>query len=161
MYCSLCNWSWKQSLPTPHFDESLILCHLLSEKQKGLSLTGGHQGLGGFRLTHTLLTQNSQTGEEERKPQGEENIFEVTLRTLWSCSLVQKQRWACAVCLELALQFYLWWLCIQDCTCTALNPAMSPSRETLMFKELKLFVKSTLLLWRNRSRWIFKKKCGC
>lgn len=37
---------------------------------------------------NTLLTQNSQTGEEERKPQGDEEIFEVTLRTslkLFTC----------------------------------------------------------------------------
>lgn len=44
--------------------------------------------LEGCRLKHTLLTQNSQRGEEERKPQGDEEIFEVTLRTslkLFSC----------------------------------------------------------------------------
>lgn len=37
--------------------------------------------LQGCRLKHTLLTRSSQTGEEARKPQGDEEIFEVTLRT--------------------------------------------------------------------------------
>lgn len=48
----------------------------------------GDRRFQGCRLKHILLTRRSQTGEEERKPQGDEEIFEVTLRTslkLFSC----------------------------------------------------------------------------
>lgn len=71
--------------------------------------------LQGCRLKHTLLTRNSQTGKEERKPQGDEEVFEVTLRTslkLFSCPEAKMGLYP-TVRLDLTSQFHLWWLSIQ------------------------------------------------
>lgn len=59
----------------------------LSEAEVGRRDGEMDRRLQGCRLKHTC-TRNSQTGEEERKLQGDVEIFEVTLRNplkLFSC----------------------------------------------------------------------------
>lgn len=55
---------------------------------------GMDRRLQGFRFKHSLLTQNSQTGEGEWKPQGDKEIFEVTLRTSLKPLLTRRKDWS-------------------------------------------------------------------
>lgn len=100
--------------------------------KSGPSLSAESQGMGGYRLKHMLLTQCSQTEEEERKPQGDKEIFEVTLRTLWSFSSKSKNWFV----------LYVWnwphnFTFHDQVYCSEYT--QSPSRETLMFKENVFF----------------------